>query len=288
MRVNKYTAFDFETASGKNPCSIGIVVFEDGEVVDEYYSLINPEIEKFNPFTIGIHGITENDVINEPNFLEVWDKIKHFFENKIIVAHNSSFDLSVLNYSLERYNLTIPTHNSFCTLKISRQIIESSNYKLSTLASHFNIEQNNYHNALEDAFVCGKLFHILMFQVDEIEMFENSNISVARSSSKKKALKNSESVVDKYFRKTLISELLNSFTNKLEGSVYVISGVFHKVSRNELKQLIEQNGGKVSSSISKKTSYVVAGDKMGPSKRTKAEGLGVSIISEDDFLGMIS
>ncbi|MFK5983350.1 MAG: NAD-dependent DNA ligase LigA [Flavobacteriaceae bacterium] len=83
-------------------------------------------------------------------------------------------------------------------------------------------------------------------------------------------------------------EELAGQTNKLEGKTFVVSGVFHKVSRNELKQLIEQNGGKVSSSISKKTSYVVAGDKMGPSKRTKAEELGVSIITEDDFLGMIS
>lgn len=83
-------------------------------------------------------------------------------------------------------------------------------------------------------------------------------------------------------------EELASQTNKLEGNIFVVSGVFHKVSRNELKLLIEQNGGKVSSSISKKTSYVVAGDNMGPSKRTKAEGLEVPIISEGDFLGMIS
>ena len=77
-------------------------------------------------------------------------------------------------------------------------------------------------------------------------------------------------------------------TDKLSGSVFVVSGVFTKVSRTELKKLIENNGGKVSSSISKKTSYVVAGDKMGPSKKTKAEGLGVPLISEEDFLVMIS
>jgi len=82
-------------------------------------------------------------------------------------------------------------------------------------------------------------------------------------------------------------ELANQ-TNKLEGNTFVVSGVFIKVSRNELKKLIEKNGGKVSSSISKKTSYVVAGDKMGPSKKTKAEGLGVPIITEDDFLLLIS
>jgi len=77
-------------------------------------------------------------------------------------------------------------------------------------------------------------------------------------------------------------------TDKLSGSIFVVSGVFTKVTRTELKKLIENNGGKVSSSISKKTSYVVAGDKMGPSKKTKAEGLGVPLISEDDFLVMIS
>ena len=67
----------------------------------------------------------------------------------------------------------------------------------------------------------------------------------------------------------------------------MVSGVFHQMTRNELKKAIEDNGGKVSSSISKKTTYVVAGDNMGPSKKTKAEGLGVAIISEDDFIGMI-
>ncbi|MCZ6593322.1 MAG: NAD-dependent DNA ligase LigA [Bacteroidetes bacterium] len=83
-------------------------------------------------------------------------------------------------------------------------------------------------------------------------------------------------------------EQLADQTDILLGKSFVVSGVFTKVSRIELKKLIEDNGGKVSSSISGKTSFVVAGDNMGPSKRTKAEGLGIPIISEDDFLQMIS
>ncbi len=83
-------------------------------------------------------------------------------------------------------------------------------------------------------------------------------------------------------------EDLANQTDKLQGKVFVVSGVFHQMSRNELKKAIENNGGKVSSSISKKTDYVVAGDNMGPSKKTKAEDLGVVIISEEDFIGMIS
>ncbi|WP_336069009.1 NAD-dependent DNA ligase LigA [Mesoflavibacter sp. CH_XMU1404-2] len=84
------------------------------------------------------------------------------------------------------------------------------------------------------------------------------------------------------------AEKLANQTNKLEGNIFVVSGVFYQVSRTELKKLIEDNGGKVSSSISSKTNYVVAGDKMGPSKKEKAEKLGVEIISEEAFLQMLN
>lgn len=83
-------------------------------------------------------------------------------------------------------------------------------------------------------------------------------------------------------------EQLANQTDTLQGKTFVVSGVFAKVSRTELKKLIEDNGGKVSGSISSKTGFVVAGENMGPSKRTKAEDLGVPIISEEDFLQMIS
>lgn len=82
-------------------------------------------------------------------------------------------------------------------------------------------------------------------------------------------------------------EQLEESSDVLKGLTFVVSGVFEKVSRNELKELIEKNGGKVGSSISSKTSYVVAGDKMGPSKKNKAEALGVKIITEDMFLDMV-
>jgi DNA ligase (NAD+) len=84
------------------------------------------------------------------------------------------------------------------------------------------------------------------------------------------------------------AEKLANQTNKLQGNTFVVSGVFAKVSRTELKKLIEDNGGKVSGSISGKTSFLVAGENMGPSKLAKAESLEIPIISEDDFLAMIA
>ena len=74
----------------------------------------------------------------------------------------------------------------------------------------------------------------------------------------------------------------------LEGKTFVVSGVFSHFSREEIKAHIEQHGGKVSGSISGKTDYVVAGEKMGPEKLKKAEKLGVPIINEEEYLGMVS
>ncbi|MCB0400750.1 MAG: NAD-dependent DNA ligase LigA [Flavobacteriales bacterium] len=86
----------------------------------------------------------------------------------------------------------------------------------------------------------------------------------------------------------LSEEQLANSSTKLEGLTFVVSGVFSLFSRDELKHLIEQNGGKVSSSISKKTSYIVAGENMGPSKLAKANDLGVAIIDEHKFSEMIA
>ncbi|MDG2279130.1 MAG: NAD-dependent DNA ligase LigA [Flavicella sp.] len=86
----------------------------------------------------------------------------------------------------------------------------------------------------------------------------------------------------------LSAEVLENQSNLLEGKIFVVSGVFYQMTRNELKKAIEDNGGKVSSSISKKTTFVIAGDKMGPSKLEKATNLGISIISEDEFIGLLN
>ncbi|WP_028375698.1 NAD-dependent DNA ligase LigA [Leeuwenhoekiella sp. MAR_2009_132] len=85
----------------------------------------------------------------------------------------------------------------------------------------------------------------------------------------------------------LDAAVLENQTEKLKGSIFVISGVFTQVSRTELKKMIEDNGGKASGSISSKTNYLVAGENMGPSKREKAEKLNVPIITESEFLAMI-
>ncbi len=77
-------------------------------------------------------------------------------------------------------------------------------------------------------------------------------------------------------------------TNKLDGKSFVVSGVFNSFSRDEIKEVIESNGGKNVSSISSKTDFVVAGENMGPAKLKKASSLGITILSEDDFIQLFN
>ena len=86
----------------------------------------------------------------------------------------------------------------------------------------------------------------------------------------------------------LVEKFNPNATEKLVGKIFVVSGIFEIFSRDELKKAIEDNGGKVGSSISAKTDFVIAGDNMGPAKLEKANQLGITIISENDFIQMVN
>ena len=88
--------------------------------------------------------------------------------------------------------------------------------------------------------------------------------------------------------KLILDDDVMNISEKLKNLIFVVTGVFTSMDRKELISVIENNSGKVSSSISKKTNYIVAGENMGPSKKVKAEKLDVKIISEFDFLKLIN
>jgi len=85
-----------------------------------------------------------------------------------------------------------------------------------------------------------------------------------------------------------LKESNSQVSNKLEGKTFVVSGVFEQFSRDDLKKAFEDNGGKVGSSISTKTNYVIAGENMGPAKLEKANQLGIKLISENDFILLLN
>ncbi len=142
------------------------------------------------------------------------------------------------------------------------------------LAKHFKNIENIANATIEELMVADEIGDKIAESI--IQFFANETNQTLINQLKEKGLQFS-----------LSEEQLANTTNKLEGLTFVVSGVFSLFSRDELKHTIEQNGGKVSGSISKKTSYVVAGENMGPSKLQKAQDLGVEIINENRFAEMI-
>lgn len=139
-------------------------------------------------------------------------------------------------------------------------------------------------NALKNIDAIAKASYDELIAVDEIG--EKIAIAVQQFFQDPRALQTIDRLKAAGIRFEVEEVALDS--NELEGKTFVVSGVFAKFSRDEIKDLIEKNGGKNVGSISAKTSYVLAGENMGPAKLEKASALGIPIISEDDFLAMIS
>ncbi|GAE35970.1 3'-5' exonuclease [Halalkalibacter akibai] len=155
-----FVALDFETANTNRSsvCSIGIVVVKNGNVADEYYQLIKPRDMYFDPLCVRIHGITPEDVKDSPSFSEVWKDISPLLEGNLVIAHNASFDMSVLRYSLDECQLDYPSFSYNCTVNVSKKTwLGLPSYSLNVVARHLQIEFKHHH-ALEDAQVAAQVY----------------------------------------------------------------------------------------------------------------------------------
>lgn len=169
-----FVSIDFETANEKrnSPCAIGVVVANEHGVIDEFYSLINPMMH-FSSFNTRIHGIREEDVTDAPTFAELWPKLEGYLSHNIVIAHNASFDMSVIRNTLDYFNLSYPEMDYLCTVNISKRIWpDLANHKLNTVADHHGITFEHHH-ALEDARVAAKVFikAFETYETDEMDIF---------------------------------------------------------------------------------------------------------------------
>ena len=157
-----FVAIDFETATAKrnSACSVGIVTVQNGVIVEEYHTLIKPPNNEYNWHNIQVHGITEQDTYGALNFGQVYPEIKRRLAGKIVIAHNESFDRSVLRNSMldfgfDYIDIELPEKWE-CTMKIfkARGYVPA---KLDACCSKHGI-QLQHHDALSDARACAKLF----------------------------------------------------------------------------------------------------------------------------------
>lgn len=156
-----FCAIDFETACNQraSACSVALVRVRDGAVVDTFDTLLKPPVGMgILPSFTAIHGITMKDVAKAPDFAESWPGIRDFIADDFLVAHNSSFDRSVLKYSLEYYGIDYSVPRFECTVIHSRKKWpELENHRLDTVSDYLGIELS-HHEALSDALACAKIF----------------------------------------------------------------------------------------------------------------------------------
>ncbi|WP_232238748.1 3'-5' exonuclease, partial [Paenibacillus forsythiae] len=147
-----FVAIDFETANAgrASACALGLVEVKGGVIVSEQAWLINPE-QRFDRRNIAIHGITPEMVAGQPTFRELWPAIEPLVHGKNIVAHNASFDMSVLRYGLDQCSLPYPSFQYWCTYLLAKTMLPGlGSYRLNILADYFSISLR-HHDALEDA-----------------------------------------------------------------------------------------------------------------------------------------
>lgn len=154
----KVVSIDFETANNNcgSVCAVGLCTLEDGSVEESFYSLIKPidEVNYFNKWNIRIHGITEEDVKDAPEFKAVYGEMLPLFEDAIIVAHNANFDMSCLKEASKLSKLPIPKLRYVDTIRIAKKVFPNlERYGLSVVSEHIECELN-HHNAISDAKAC--------------------------------------------------------------------------------------------------------------------------------------
>lgn len=301
-----FVAIDFETANEKrnSPCSIGIIVVKNGKIIEKIYHLIKPKEMRFMPINIGIHGIRPSMVKDELEFDKVWEKIKNYFKNSLVVAHNASFDVSVLRNSLELYNIEIPSFKYICTMKLSRNFYSNlENSKLNTVNNFLGYEFK-HHDALADAAACGNILlniskELNLKDINEISRLVGVTIGnvdkdgYKPSSAKGQVLrisKRENANQDKMENKRLNHD---AFENK----VVVFTGRLVSMTREEASNLVRKLSGIVGSSVTRKTTCVITNtrdienlyieemsNKLKKTMELKKQGQNIDILNEEEFL----
>ena len=181
-----FCAIDFETATHErnSACEIGISVVENGEIVQTRTWLIKPpSYPYFHPRNMDVHGITPADVQTAPTFDEIWHEAEELMYGNLMIAHNASFDASVLRSCLDYYGFFKPRINYLCSISLAKKSWKNlPKYGLKSLAEHHTLSFN-HHRAGDDAEVCAKISllafqNLMLTRTDEVHEVLAKNLKV--------------------------------------------------------------------------------------------------------------
>jgi len=283
-----FVAIDVETA---NPdmasiCQIGIAKFIEGQLADEWSTLINPE-DYFDYINIGIHGITEETVKDSPTFPEIFNTLDHFLKSAICVSH-THFDRVSVGCALKKYSLNPIDTIWLDSARVARRTWEECSwrgYGLSNVCKIIGYEFK-HHDALEDAKASGQ---VLIAAIDKTGLDVDSWLKRVCQ-----PIDPTNSSIGAAIKRDGNPE------GELYGEILVFTGAL-EIPRREAADLAASIGCSVAGGVTKKTTLLVVGDqditklagKAKSSKHLKAEqliekGQGIRIIKESDFRELVN
>lgn len=305
-----FVSIDLETATSDRSsiCQIGITVVERGEITKSRSWLVRPEDNEYDSWNSWIHGITPSKTKDSPSFPEVWPKVQPYLQNKIVVAHNTSFDMYALRDALDAASIEYPTFDYFCSLRLSKKLVKGCcSYTLPCVLDHLGIEFEGHHNAKKDSLGCAKLMvkclELAECGFDEIE----EKYSFSRGKFYPGGFK-AQLAKDKSggsYMKEFLDNLKGDPDKYDEGSYFFgktvcFTGTFQYGTRKDLLTKIANIGGIPTNSVTAKTDILVVGEQDyrvvgedGMSNKQEkaldmiAKGKEIEILSESDFLSMI-
>lgn len=173
---NRYIVFDVETPNSANDrmSAIGVTVVENGMIVDELSTLVNPETW-FHTFNIRLTGITPSMAADAPAFGELWPVLEPLFSSGLLVAHNAPFDMSVLAKCLRAYCIDWRDQTGYaCTVQMSRRCWpQLPNHKLDTLCAYLDIPLD-HHKADSDSRACAQILTACLDQGADMDRFRRT------------------------------------------------------------------------------------------------------------------
>lgn len=300
-----YTAIDFETANSvrASACQIGLAKFQDGVIIEQYETLIkpHPSIGNFDYYNTQIHGISSSEVSHAMEFGDLWPEIRDFVGSSPLVAHNAGFDMSVLRGLLDLYDIEYPSLEYVCTFMLSRNLLRPAELNLKFVARELGVSLTNHHNALADAIAAGEVAQALIHRFDVSTLDELTSLAKIRpgrfsrdgwkgTATRPAASISDESLEDMRIR--LGEQILED--GPLAGLSFVVTGTIPGLTRGEVHEQIVLAGGEWGKTVTKKTQFLVNGDGVGETNKTRRvyelreKGAEIAIIDPEGFFGMLN
>ena len=307
----RFLSIDFETATARrdSACAVGVARVDDGKIVASASYFIQPPGNRYDSFNIGIHGITPEMTAGAPPFVPVMNSILEWAEGLPLVAHNASFDMSVLRAGYDSNGYGYPRLDYYCTLLMSRAALpDLPDYRLPRVLTACGGAVTSHHDPKFDAEACAEIALAIagkqgVATLDELCSCVGMRVGHLYAYAYKPC-RCVGGVATRSSTRQPMSDYVCNVEADASGPFYdadvAFTGAMASMPRGTAMQMVAERGGRPRTTVSKLTEYVVVGQldhdafmQGNPSRKLKTaldlveSGHSIQILSEKEFLALL-